>query len=121
MEAFEVGQPVIVYAGTGKDRRHEGVIAKVGRTLVTIEWTQYRRTETRQFRMKDRRENLPPHRTYSYTASFRTLEQDAEAQRKHAAEDGLARVGLRKCAHDSLSLDEMEAVIKLLDGMRENS
>ena len=118
---FQEGQPVVVFAGSGKDRRHEGIIAKVGRTLVTVDWTTpYGRTETRQFRMEDQRENLPPSRTYAYSASFRTLEQDALAQRRHAAEDGMARVGLSKRRPDSLTLDEMEAVVRLLDEMRKS-
>lgn len=122
MGTFELHQPVVVFRGSGNDRRHEGVITKVGRTLVTIEWEdKYGRTESVQFRMSDQRENLPASRTYSYSGSFRTMEQDALAERRHAAENGFARLGLRKGARDSLTLDEMEAVIKLLDGMRENS
>jgi hypothetical protein len=119
----KVGQPVIVYEGSGRTRsRHEATVTKVGRKLATIEWPAFgrRRTESRQFRMSDRQENLPPSRTYAYSAVFRTLEQEAEAQRKHAAEDGLSRVGLIKKRADSLTLDEMEAVVKLLDEMRKN-
>lgn len=121
MGTFELHQPVVVFRGSGNDRRHEGVITKVGRTLVTIEWDACGRTESVQFRMSDQRENLPAHRSYSSSGSFRTMEQDALAERRHAAENGFARLGLRKGARDSLTLDEMEAVIKLLDGMRENS
>ena len=121
METFEVGQPVVVYAGRGKDRRHDGVITDVGRKLVTIEWWGHRFSAAKKFRIEDQCENLPPSRTYAYSASFRTLEQDALARRQHAAENGLARVGLRKSSHKSLTLEEMEAVVKLLDGMRETS
>lgn len=122
---FEVDQPVVVFYGTGPrgapKPRYDGKIAKVGRTLVTIEWQQFSHTKSAQFRMSDQCENLPPSRTYAGSGTFRTLEQDAEAQRKHAAENGFTRLGLRKDRADSLSLDEMEAVINLLDKMRETS
>lgn len=123
-QQFTVGQPVIVYRGAaprgGHMPRYEAVIAKVGRTLVTIEWANsLDHMESVQFRMSDQHENLPPSRTYAGSGVFRTLEQDAEAQRKHAAEDGFTRLGLHKNRADSLTLDEMEAVIKLLEKMRQ--
>ena len=118
MGTFEMGQPVIVHRS---GLRYEAIIAKVGRKLLTIEWDDHGHAASAQFRMEDQKENLPPSRTYSSSGSFRTLEQDARAQRKHAAEDGFARLGLSKNRHGSLTLPEMEAVIKLLDEMRETS
>jgi hypothetical protein len=110
------GMPVVVYAGVPSRRKYDGKVTRVARKYVTIEYQWGSGgAYTLEFDIESQRERGSD---YSYAAIFRTPEEHAIVERKHAAEDGLMKLGLIKKRADALTLEEMEAVVELIGKMR---
>lgn len=111
---YKVGQPVYVRYNNGRTYPEgpNGVIEKVGRTLVHIRTNGF----VEAFRIEDQRKN---DRQYGYGTVFRTVEQWEASERSAKARGRLNKHGVRFDSPDSVPVETMEAVADLLDTLRE--
>jgi hypothetical protein len=114
---LEIGQAMVVYEGVGRRSRRDAVVHNVARKYVTLEvWFGSNHTRMIEFDIESQRQRGADR---SYAAIFRTTEADALAQRMRAAEDGLAKIGLYRRRPDALTLKEMEAVVLVVERLRQ--
>lgn len=106
-DEVSVGQEVQVFGRYGRAGSETGVIEKVGRTLVYIRWHSW--GEPDAFRLDDQSANN------GYSQYFRTAEQVVLDQRQKAAVESLRGVGLTLEFRCSLTLEQLEAVVRALD------
>lgn len=115
---LEVGQSVVVIAGIPNRRRHEGKVDKIARKYVTVKyWAGIGRPISKEFDIETQRERDGD---CNYAAIFRTLGQQEAEDRERAVRDALRFYGLMPkytgpLTKRTLTLDQMEQVVKLLD------
>lgn len=120
-EDLSVDQAVIVWDGVHKRVRRDGRVARIARKYVTIEvWYGPNITREVEFDIETQKER-GPNSGYPYAAIFRTPEHQAREERKQAAEEGLRELGLitRPSSNRRLTLEEAEAIVAAVRGMRE--
>lgn len=119
-EDLSVDQAVFVIAGVHSRRTHDARVARIARKYVTIEiWYGSSITREMEFDIETQKERGDAS-NYPYAAVFRTKEQHELIERQQAAEDGLRELGLmrRHSQENGLSLEETEAVVATVRGMR---
>lgn len=113
MEKLSVGQEVRVFDANGHrvgqpEGGWRGVIRKVGRTIVHIDYPGHYGTQA--FRMDTQRANDQYGRQY-----FRTLNQTVIAEREQRAREILADRGIRFDRHRPVTLEQMEELAEVVE------
>lgn len=113
-----VDQAMVVIAGVHTRNRYDGRVAKIARKYVTIEvWRGPEWTSEIEFDIETQKERGCD---YAYAAIFRTPAQQAAEDREAEVRDALRFYGLMPkytgpLTKRTLTLDQMEQVVKLLD------
>lgn len=117
-EDLTLHQAMVVWAGCPTRRRYDGVVMKIARKYVTIEyWRGPQWTGEIVFDIETQRERG---NTGHYAAIFRTPEQQDQEDREKEVRDALRFYGLMPkytgpTTKRTLNLEQMEAVVELLD------
>jgi hypothetical protein len=123
---LKVDQSMIVWRGTGTRHRYDARVAKVSRKYVTIEyWVSPGITREIEFNIETQKERGPNAASH-YAAVFRTKEQQEMEDRERAVRDRLRFYGLLPkytgpTTRRTLTLFQMEQVVKLLDDIVEDT
>jgi hypothetical protein len=118
-EELTIDQPVIVTTRSGRSHeKYPGKVVKIARKYVTIEynWAQDR-PATMEFSIETQKEKGSE--GWSWGAVFRTMAQQDRVDRESAADEGFRELGLsHRIGTSKLSLEEMEAIVAVVKGMR---
>jgi hypothetical protein len=115
---LSVDQAVIVWEGVSTRVKRDGRVAKIARRYVTIEvWMSSGRTREIEFDIVSQKERG---NTSHYAAFFRTPEAQAREDQERDVRDALRFYGLMPkytgpTTKRTLTLDQMAAVVELLD------
>ena len=118
LDDLDVGQAMIVWQGIPTRRRYDAVVSKIGRKYVTLEvWRGVGRTDKIEFDIETQKERGADG---SYAAFFRTPAEQDLTDRGRDVRDRLRFYGLLPeytgpATRRKLTLEQMEAVVELLD------